>query len=984
MRQQRGITLIEILLVAVIVAAGVVGAFIFAANTRVSAAVEREQKEVATIVRAVEGSFTFLPNFGALGTEGATYLRDHSRGSGLRYGVDGTRATLITTLGGGTATVDLAAARVDAPNGTPGVANNGYTLTYRGAKPAECVGLVGATAARTTRIDLLPPDNGTVELVASNGRVSADKGQIARLCAESAVIRLSFAPARAIAASPAGTTPPSARCNPVRERQLATCPTGQTGSITQERVGTCTGANNSLIYTAWTTTETNCVDVGDAPPGQTPDAVPPACGLSVITRAQNCPLGQVGQIVQQRTIDTCRGITPAWEEVSNSCQAPATGCTPSFNRITRNVACPNAGGHQVQEQTRTSACLAGVEVWPAWSAPNTISSNCQASCVDAGNCCVPQREARPTPDVCPAGTWGDLQRMEERYLGCANASTQAASWSAWQTFRDEGVCRACPADFTETERGRFIERTSGCPAGQSGSITRRIEQVRTRVRSHACPAGTTTLPEASYTAWSEYRDVDAGVEIANTCAASTACAAGSINGHAGWNIQSWPRENGVQYDRNDYLIEPHSLPASCGIAVSSGTYSHNQTPKPWEPRCACDASLNGQSFRYVVGEWGALQTDYTSTCRFPAQQLLRFDIESIRTAGAGATAIVRATTDLGVSSTHTMSCAALPATGTFHQCASQSFETSQGDTYLVFGRRAGGELAIFDGSYRDASVSSGSYAACQAPTTPPVNPSCGALVPNPGTNSGRYDEPAWAMYTATLGGRTFDYSCDGWAQDVCDAPPDAALATAGYGMSNGKVPVGSPHYSAGANRVWGMPNFYLLSGRTCAHGDAFNARGLNRPCGVGVWCDAFEYGWDCNTPASGSCSSTPPTTPDEPPTTHSCTGSWGYDNYGEMFSYSYDGANGFMFTCNANGGAWLCSGGPASNPWPHRSNYPATPAQLWAYLSGKRWYAGSDAGNERMLEGLECPAGSSNLTFEARNGGSGIGGIGGQATCSCG
>lgn len=515
MRQQSGITLIEIMLVAVIVAAGIVGAFIFAAKTRVSAAVEREQKEVATIVRAVEGSFTFLPNFGALGTEGATYLRDHSRGSGLRYGVDGTRATLITTLGDGNATVDLAAARVDAPNGTPGVANNGYTLTYRGAKPAECVGLVGATAARTTRIDLLPPDSGTGELVASNGRVSGDKGQIARLCAQGAVLRLSFAPARAIVASPASNTLPSARCNPVRERQLATCPTGQSGSITQERVGTCTGANNSLIYMAWTTTETNCHNAGDAPPDQAPDTLPPACGLSLITRAQNCPIGQVGQIVQRRTIDTCRGITPPWEEVSNSCQAPATGCTPSFDRITRPVACPNAGGHQVQELTRTSACLAGVEVWPEWSAPNTISSNCQASCVDAGNCCVPDRQIRPAAQ-CPAGTWGVGQ--EERYRGCLNATT-AADWSEYRPLMGTLSCQACPRE-TESET-RWQVQEMACPTGQGGMIAREVERIRTRTTTRDCPAGTTTLPQASTSPWSEWNDTGLVRNESNTCSTNT-------------------------------------------------------------------------------------------------------------------------------------------------------------------------------------------------------------------------------------------------------------------------------------------------------------------------------------------------------------------------------------------------------------------------------------------------------------------------------
>lgn len=978
MRTQRGITLIEIMLVAVIVAAGAVGAFILANNTRVSAAVEREQKDIATLTRTVESAFTFQPNFSALGNDGATYLRDQVSGAGLRFGVDGTRATLLTNLGGGTASVELATATVEAPNGAAGVPHNGYTLTYRGVLPAECVRLVSATAARTARIDLLPEGQPGV-LAAGNGRVIADKGRIAEACASAPVVRLSFAPARAISAGTTATPPALARCAPVRERQYAACPAGQSGSITQERVGTCTGTNQSLIYTAWTTTETHCVEGGEAPPEALPDALPPACGLSTFTRAQACPAGEVGQIVQRRTIDTCRGITPPWEDVSNSCQVPATGCTPRFERITQDIACPNAGGHQVAELTRTSACIAGAQVWPAWSAPNIITSNCEASCVLNGTCCTPRRETRPIPDVCPAGTWGGLQRMEERYLGCANASTQAANWSAWQTFQDEGVCQTCPPNYTETERGHFIERIGGCPAGQSGSITRRVEQIRTRVQSHACPAGTTTAPIASYTPWSEYRDVDEGVIIANTCAVATSCAAGSVSGFAGWNVVGWPRENNVQYDRNDYTIGQHSLPNSCGVVSGGrGIYSVNQRPKPWEPRCNCDQTLNGQSFDYVVGEWGALETDYRATCNYPARQLLTFSVQSMSTNGGGASAIVAATTDEGTSTTHTLSCASMTTSGTFHFCDSRDYETSQGRRQLVLGRRQGGQLGLFDGSLRDVNTTSGSYAACMAPPPPPpTNPSCGTLQHSPAVNTGQFDEPAWAIYTLTLGGTTFNYTCDGWAHDVCDAPSDATLAAAGYGMSNGKVPVGSPNYAASENRIWGLPNLHVLPGRACAHGDEFAAQGLNRPCGVGTWCDGFQTGWTCTTPANGSCAPAVATT-------HSCSGSWGYDNYGEMFSYSYDGPNGFTFDCTANGGTWLCRGGPADSPWPYSQTYPATPAQLDNYVRGKTWIGPMSIGGERAAEGLTCPEGSSSLNYEARNGGSGIGGIGGGSTCSCG
>lgn len=73
-RAQRGITLVEILLVATIVAASAVGIFVFAQKSSATAAVKREQGQVETIARTVESIFTFQPNFSELGTDGASYL----------------------------------------------------------------------------------------------------------------------------------------------------------------------------------------------------------------------------------------------------------------------------------------------------------------------------------------------------------------------------------------------------------------------------------------------------------------------------------------------------------------------------------------------------------------------------------------------------------------------------------------------------------------------------------------------------------------------------------------------------------------------------------------------------------------------------------------------------------------------------------------------------------------------------------------------
>jgi len=72
-RDQRGITLIEIILVCAIVAAAAAGLFVFAKKTSVTAAVEKEQRQVEDIVKTVESMFSLQPNFTALGTNGAEY-----------------------------------------------------------------------------------------------------------------------------------------------------------------------------------------------------------------------------------------------------------------------------------------------------------------------------------------------------------------------------------------------------------------------------------------------------------------------------------------------------------------------------------------------------------------------------------------------------------------------------------------------------------------------------------------------------------------------------------------------------------------------------------------------------------------------------------------------------------------------------------------------------------------------------------------------
>lgn len=524
-RRQRGITLIEILLVATIVAAGVVGVFLFANKASVSAAVESEQAQVDRIVKTVESAFALQPNFAALGSNGAAYLKEHAPQSGLNFATDSTGATVLQTrLGGGKGTVALSSDTVRFRSGGASAAsNNGFTLAYSGLTPAECVGLINATLPRSSFVKIGEKRHLSIydPIVAENGKLLVDPGKLVNSCKDgnshapdqAPVVYLSFAPSRAAASSAPPSASPLPSCAPTRETQLTGCPAGQVGSITQERHGTCTGPGNTMVYTAWADTENTCLPAGTTPPDESPDPTPEACGLIKHTRTQACPAGQPGHIVEEREIDTCRGTTSAWTGVLDSCQEPPVAtCTPSTREV--SVACPAGQGGNIIQSISTT-CSSPIAI-PVDSAPIDVSNSCTAACVAEGNCCSPEREGPvTTTDPCPAGTYGATGAEQERYRGCLNATTQGP-WGPWQTLSSSGSCTACPTPPPETQTD-WVNRERACPPGQTGKITYQAEQVRTQSVSYACPAGTTSLPAPTYGSWTAWTDTGNTRNEVDTC-----------------------------------------------------------------------------------------------------------------------------------------------------------------------------------------------------------------------------------------------------------------------------------------------------------------------------------------------------------------------------------------------------------------------------------------------------------------------------------
>lgn len=533
-RGQRGITLIEIILWCAIVAAAVVAVFVFGKKASVTAAVETEQRQIEDVVQTVNSLFALQPDFSALGTNGivgAKYLKDHAPRSGLKFSEDSAgRPALMTSLGDGQAQLRLVKSNLNPTTLQPDATQpaNTMVLQYMNITSEECVRLIGAAMPIATRAVVGhytgDPDSPTSALVAGlRGSLTAHKDVIASKCAAPAgqrsLVHLYFMPARATASAAAPAPPPAARCNPVHEKQNVACPAGQVGTVTQERDGACTGAGNTMVYTVWTTTNDTCQAAPTPPATVTPPSTPDDCTIITATRVQACPIGQIGQIVQSSQQDTCAGTSTPWVTTSNSCQPqpPSATCSPSTQQQT--LACPAGQGGQVV-QTRSSTCATSTSA-PSWSPWATVSNTCTTSCTQGGSsCCTVKRETQPGA-ACAAGTYGTAGE-QERFLGCANAMTQSASWTPWQDFTG-GSCTACPATNTETNT-RWVARSVKCADGVTDARTYEAEQAQTRSVSYSCPAGTTALPPPNYSAWSGWTDTGAERNsVTNVCPALSAC-----------------------------------------------------------------------------------------------------------------------------------------------------------------------------------------------------------------------------------------------------------------------------------------------------------------------------------------------------------------------------------------------------------------------------------------------------------------------------
>lgn len=239
-----------------------------------------------------------------------------------------------------------------------------------------------------------------------------------------------------------------------------------------------------------------------------------------------------------------------------------------------------------------------------------------------------------------------------------------APLGSWVT--SENNCSDCPSPVTETEQNPnnpFTHNSYTCAENYYGHYVHRYNQSRTRTRSYSCPAGTGTLPPASYTPWGDW--VDSTIRIIDNCVAcpaeeqetqyqwvgrSEACPSGQTGSHTweqqevrtyyqSWNCPAGTRTLPPAEDRfTPWVLTPNkrneintcsatatncvvrrfpavtrtwsSPGASCGPGnVDAGTYKHGE----YAPARYVHSSRSG-SAKYLCSNGSLSTTPHEAYC----------------------------------------------------------------------------------------------------------------------------------------------------------------------------------------------------------------------------------------------------------------------------------------------------------------------------------------------------------------------------------
>lgn len=551
----RGFTFIEVLLVFAVLMASIAGVYLMLKPASLKAGIEKEQKNLASVVSEVQGAFGRTQGtYEGLTVEKIQALRPEGLKFDLQPNADGFQEAMIVSKFNDSMTVRPA--EVKKPN-------DAFDVVYRNLNEKKCYGFIKTFYPQSYGIYVGESEQAVQETVGlSEGRIASDDVLFAA-CGTSdfktnqGTLVFRFYEPMAFSAV---ATDLACGCTPETQTQDLPCGAGQSGVISQERTSDCSGGTPSCPqpnWSGWTTTGNTCTGAPVPMTPQTPVAPPAAqCVPGQLFQNLSCAAGETGQITQRRDV-TCpvptgAPVMGAWITIQNTCATPSSvNATCSTGVQSRFTACPVGQIGNVTER-RTAECSGpfAVPVYGAWT---EASRSCRVACADANNCC------QPLPDQnralsCPAGFWGTGTEMRNSWCVAASPTTPLA-WSAW--YITAGGCNACPAPSTATETRWTPQGGALCPAGQYGTNTWEREEQRSQTTTYNCPAGTPALPSPSISAWTGWTPTGATRNNVNTCVAcpsntttpetrwvsdAAACPVGQVGSHT-WERQETRNQN---------------------------------------------------------------------------------------------------------------------------------------------------------------------------------------------------------------------------------------------------------------------------------------------------------------------------------------------------------------------------------------------------------------------------------------------------------
>lgn len=452
LRQQSGVSLLELLLAAGIIAAGTAIVFNVYKNVNASSNVDRESVNLRNLTQNVLNSYSSSSDFSSLTTERAIEEKLFPS-TMLNPGEE------PTSIWG--KPVRVIATDIERDGSI--LPDRGFVISYDKVPPKACIDLI--TQAGSEFHDI------RVENTSVGSGSTFNLLQAGQLCNRAGGANVQFIFERqSLVASTTNLALCSDSLPGAPENQTIACPAGEYGLVTQSREAFCVSAQGPFQWTSWSTTSSTCV------PCPTPEnrnttqtiACPPGQdGTWIQTRTEsrsaNCPLaGSTGPTESFEWHDWT--ATSNWSTVTNSCAPICEPPNPSLETrwVSASSACaPGTAGtiSWQQEEQRVASCppttpgsshSTGSYTWSDW----TITGNRQ-NLTDTCETC-PTPETRQTE--CPAGQAGQI--VQERSYLCEGEG----GWSSWTTTSNN--CSPCPAPQSET---------LACPAGQVGTITRSRE-----------------------------------------------------------------------------------------------------------------------------------------------------------------------------------------------------------------------------------------------------------------------------------------------------------------------------------------------------------------------------------------------------------------------------------------------------------------------------------------------------------------------------